>query len=88
MRGIRLYSGSQSNISGATFEYARAAIAYTGSPINLSNVKFSENTLGVSADSASLAYPITASKYNLHQQHRHHQSGRVVVKLLRVFYFA
>ena len=59
--GLRFYSGSRSAIAGATFEYARAAIAYTDSPINLSNVKFSENTLGVSADSASLAYPITVS---------------------------
>ena len=54
--GLRFYSGSRSAISGATFEYARAAIAYTDSPINLSNVKFNENNLGVSADSASLAY--------------------------------
>ena len=59
--GIRFYSGSQSAISGATFEHANAAIAYTDSPINLSNVKFNENNLGVSADSASMSYPINVS---------------------------
>ena len=59
--GIRFYSGSNSTISGATFEYANTAIAYTNSPISLSNVKFNENNLGVSADSASRTYPITAS---------------------------
>ena len=59
--GLRFYYGSRSAIAGATFEYAGAAIAYTDSPINLSNVKFNENTLGVSADSASRAYPVSAS---------------------------
>jgi len=59
--GLRFYSGSQSAISGATFEYANTAITYTDSPINLSNVKFNENNLGLSADSASRTYPITAS---------------------------
>jgi len=59
--GLRFYSGSISTISGATFEYANTAIAYTDSPINLSNVKFNENNLGLSADSASRTYPITAS---------------------------
>ena len=59
--GVRLYSGSQSNIYGATFEYADTAISYNGSPLNLSNVKFNENNLGVSADAASLSYPINAS---------------------------
>ena len=51
--GLRFYSGSRSAIAGATFEYAGTAMTYTDSPINLSNVKFNENTLGVSADSAS-----------------------------------
>ncbi|MEK7523373.1 MAG: hypothetical protein AAB569_07320, partial [Patescibacteria group bacterium] len=59
--GIRLYSGSQSNISGATFEYAGTAISYNGSPLNLSNIKFNENNLGVSADAASASYPINVS---------------------------
>ena len=59
--GLRFYSGSQSAISGATFEYANTAISYNDSPINLSNVKFNENNLGLSADSASRTYPITAS---------------------------
>ena len=59
--GLRFYSGSQSSISGATFEYANTAISYNDSPINLSNVRFNENNLGVSADSASRTYSITAS---------------------------
>ncbi|OGF92079.1 hypothetical protein A3H05_02715 [Candidatus Giovannonibacteria bacterium RIFCSPLOWO2_12_FULL_43_26] len=59
--GLRFYSGSISTISGATFEYANTAITYTDSPINLSNVNFNENNLGLSADSASRTYPITAS---------------------------
>ena len=59
--GVRLYSGSQSDISGATFEYANTAMTYNGSPLNLANVKFNENTLGLSADSASLSYPVNVS---------------------------
>ena len=59
--GLRLYSSSRSAIAGATFEYARAYHRYTDSPINLSNVKFNENSLGVSADTASRNYPVSTS---------------------------
>ena len=59
--GVRLYSGSYSNISGATFEYAGTAMTYNGSSLNLANVKFNENTLGLSADPASLSYPVNVS---------------------------
>ena len=78
--GLRFYSGSRSAISGATFEYARAAIAYTDSPINLSNVKFNENNLGCRP--IPLLWLINQRfRRNFYQQHRHHQSGRIVVKL-------
>ena len=59
--GVRLYSGSYSSISGATFEYANTALTYNSSPISLANVKFNENNLGCFADSASLSYPVSAS---------------------------
>lgn len=53
-QGIRLYSGSYSNIKGATFGYAEKALVYENSPVNLENVKFENNKLAVQADAGSL----------------------------------
>ena len=47
--GVRLYSGSYSSISGATFEYANTVPDLQQFPDQPgTNVKFNENNLGVS----------------------------------------
>ncbi|MBI2046275.1 MAG: lamin tail domain-containing protein [Parcubacteria group bacterium] len=48
-----LQSGSTSNISGAVFKFMKTALSYLNSPIILSDVIFSDNTLAVSADTAT-----------------------------------
>ncbi len=47
--GITLYPGSYSEIKGATFSNADIGLKYIDSPINLSNVKFINNTTALSA---------------------------------------
>ena len=59
--GIKMYQGSYSEIAGAIFSYADKAITYDDSKINLSNVKFSENNLAVSADAGSIALTVNAA---------------------------
>ncbi|MFA4890489.1 MAG: hypothetical protein WC587_02560, partial [Candidatus Paceibacterota bacterium] len=53
--GIRMYSGSSSNIKGATIGYAENGIVYENSPVNLENVKFENNNIAVKADSSSIS---------------------------------
>ena len=53
-QGIRMYSGSYSNIKGATIGYAEKGIVYENSPINLENVRFEKNKIAMQANTGSL----------------------------------
>ncbi|MFH1956807.1 MAG: hypothetical protein ABIJ28_04125 [Patescibacteria group bacterium] len=52
--GIFMKPGSYSDIRGASFKYANIALIYQNSPVNLSNVKFFQNNLGIYADPDSI----------------------------------
>jgi len=54
-QGLRMYLGSYSNIKGVTISNSYNAVSYENSPINLENVKFENNSIGVKADNASIA---------------------------------
>jgi hypothetical protein len=49
---VRLNSGSTSEIENAEFRYMNTALSYTSSPIYLDGVTFSNNKLGVFADTS------------------------------------
>lgn len=62
IQGTLLQPGSTSNISGAIFTFMKTALSYLNSPIVLSDSVFSNNTLAVSADTATINnYPVTVS---------------------------
>ena len=56
--GIKMNPGSYSNINGVTIGHADTALTYENSVINLSNVKFLNNNLAISADADSVVQTV------------------------------
>jgi hypothetical protein len=60
-QGVRLYANSFSDIKGAIISYAEKGIVYESSPLNLENVRFSNNNIGIQKDSNSIIQNVASS---------------------------